>query len=129
MDVTQTSAQLLALRKAIDSGALQAVNGKVKVKIFLEDGSLYNHEGTLEFVGTSISTSTGNITLRVVVPNLDHLLLPGAYVRAVLPLAIDEQAILVPQTALTCNTCGEAVVKLVGNTPQGKIGAVQPEIE
>ena len=119
VDVTQTSAQLLALRKAIDSGALQAVNGKVKVKIFLEDGSLYNHEGTLEFVGTSISTSTGNITLRAVVPNPDHLLLPGAYVRAVLPLAIDEQAILVPQTALTRNTRGEAVVKLVGN--DGKV--------
>lgn len=115
VDVTQTSAQLLQLRKAIDSGALQAVNGRVKVKIFLEDGSVYNHEGTLEFVGTSISTSTGNITLRAVVPNPDGLLLPGAYVRAMLPLAIDEHAILIPQTALTRNTRGEAVVKLVGD--------------
>ena len=119
VDVTQTSAQLLSLRKAIDSGKLQAVNGKVKVKLFLEDGSLYDHEGTLEFVGTSISTGTGNITLRAVVPNPNHLLLPGAYVRAMLPLAIDENAILIPQTALTRNTRGEAVVKLVDD--QGKV--------
>lgn len=119
VDVTQTSAQLLALRKAIDSGKLQAVNGKVKVKLFLEDGSLYDHEGTLEFVGTSISTGTGNITLRAVVPNPNHLLLPGAYVRAMLPLAIDGNAILIPQTALTRNTRGEAVVKLVDG--EGKV--------
>src|SRR3546814_11170047 len=71
VDVTQTSAQLLALRKQIDSGALKAVNGRVKVKIILEDGSTYDREGNLAFVGASVSTGTGNVTLRAVVPNPD----------------------------------------------------------
>ncbi|MCY1168194.1 Multidrug efflux pump subunit AcrA [compost metagenome] len=115
VDVTQTSAQLLALRKQIDSGALKAVNGKVEVKIVLEDGSTYAHTGTLESVGTSVDTGTGNVSLRAVVPNPDNLLLPGAYVRAVLPMAINDQTILVPQTAITRNTKGEATVKLVGD--------------
>ncbi|OZI45283.1 efflux RND transporter periplasmic adaptor subunit [Bordetella genomosp. 4] len=115
VDVTQTSAQMLALRKQIDSGALKAVNGKAEVKIQLEDGSLYDRTGTLEFVGTSVNTSTGNVTLRAVVPNPDFLLLPGTYVRAVLPMAINDTAILVPQSAVTRNTKGEAVVKLVGD--------------
>ncbi len=115
VDLTQTSAQLLALRKQLDSGALQAVDGKVQVRIVLEDGSTYAHTGTLEFVGTAVDTSTGNVTLRAVVPNPDQLLLPGAYVRAVLPMAINDKAILVPQSAVTRNTKGEAVVKLVGS--------------
>ncbi|MFT4199016.1 MAG: efflux RND transporter periplasmic adaptor subunit [Pseudoxanthomonas sp.] len=119
VDVTQTSAQLLALRRKFDSGALQMVNGKAEVRIVLEDGSTYEHTGTLEFVGTSVDTGTGNVTLRAVVPNPDGLLLPGAYVRAVLPMAIDEHAILVPQSAVTRNTKGEAVVKLVGD--DGKV--------
>src|SRR3546814_9061197 len=56
VDVTQTSAQLLALRKQIDSGALKAVNGRVKVKIILEDGSTYDRDSNLAFVGASVST-------------------------------------------------------------------------
>ncbi len=115
VDVAQTSAQLLALRKQMDSGALKAVNGKTQVQIVLEDGSTYAHPGTLEFVGTSVGTGTGNITLRAVVPNPSGLLLPGAYVRAVLPMAVNEHAILVSQSVVSRNTRGEAVVKLVGS--------------
>src|SRR3546814_4948411 len=70
------------------SDLLKAVNGRVKVKIILEDGSTYDREGNLAFVGASVSTGTGNVTLRAVVPNPDALLLPGTYVRAVLPMAI-----------------------------------------
>lgn len=113
VDVTQTSAQLLALRKQIASGALKAVNGKVAVRIILEDGSELADSGTLEFVGTSVDTGTGNVSLRAVVPNPDGLLLPGTYVKAVVPAAVNEQAILVSQSAVTRNTKGEPVVKLV----------------
>ena len=119
VDVTQTSAQLLALRKQIASGALKAVDGKVPVKILLEDGSLYAQQGTLEFVGTSVDTGTGNVSLRAVVPNPDGLLLPGTYVKAVMPSAVNEKAILVSQSVVTRNTKGEPVVKLVGD--DGKV--------
>ncbi|MEE7548213.1 efflux RND transporter periplasmic adaptor subunit, partial [Xanthomonas sp. Kuri4-1] len=119
IDVTQTSAQLLKLRKQIDSGALKAVDGKAVVKVTLEDGSVYAHTGTLEFVGTSVDTGTGNVTLRAVVPNPERLLLPGTYVSAVLPMAVDEAAILVPQTAVSRNTKGEATVLVVGD--DGKV--------
>lgn len=119
VDVTQTSAQLLALRKQIASGALKAVNGKVAVRIILEDGSELADSGTLEFVGTSVDTGTGNVSLRAVVPNPDGLLLPGTYVKAVVPAAVNEQAILVSQSAVTRNTKGEPVVKLLGQ--DGKV--------
>ena len=53
-------------------------------------------------------------TLRAVIPNPEHLLLPGMYLRAVLPLADDDQAILVPQQAVTRDAKGEPEVKLLG---------------
>ncbi|RMX07723.1 efflux RND transporter periplasmic adaptor subunit [Corticibacter populi] len=114
VDVTQSSTQLLALQRQLASGTLQAVDGKVPVQLLLEDGSAYPHAGTLEVVGDAVDTGTGNVTLRAVVPNPDGMLLPGMYVRAQLPLALNQQAILVPQTAVTRNTKGEATVLLVG---------------
>ncbi|QIL79702.1 efflux RND transporter periplasmic adaptor subunit [Diaphorobacter sp. HDW4A] len=119
VDVTQTSAQLLALRKQIASGALKEVNGRVPVKIVLEDGSSYAHQGTLEFIGTSVDTGTGNVSLRAMVPNPEGLLLPGTYVKAVMPSAVNDRAILLAQSVVSRNTKGEPVVKLVGES--GKV--------
>lgn len=115
VDVTQTSAQMLALRKRLDSGEVKSVNGKAQVSVTLEDGSTYGHTGTLEFIGASVDTGTGNVKLRAVIPNPERILMPGMYVNAVLPMAIDENAILVPQSAVTRNTKGQATVKLVGS--------------
>ncbi|GGP22333.1 efflux RND transporter periplasmic adaptor subunit [Silvimonas iriomotensis] len=119
VDVTQSAAQMLALRKQLDNGQLKNVHGKVPVQIQLEDGSTYSRTGTLEFVGATVDTSTGNVTLRALVPNPDKLLLPGMYVQAVLPMALNDNAILVPQSAVTRNTRGEATIKLVGT--DGKV--------
>jgi membrane fusion protein, multidrug efflux system len=119
IDMTQTSAQLLALRKQLDSGALTSVNGKAQVRVVLEDGSLFDQTGTLEFIGTSVDPGNGNVGLRAVVPNPKGVLMPGMYVRAVLPMAINTQAILIPQSAVSRNTKGEAMVKLVAS--DGKV--------
>lgn len=114
VDVTQSSAQLLKLRRQLDDGRLKAVNGKAVVSIQLEDGSPYARTGTLEFVGASVDETTGSVTLRAVVPNPEHLLLPGMYVKAVLPMAVDEQAVLVPQQAVSRDTRGQATALVVG---------------
>ena len=113
LDVSQSSLRMLALRKAIDSGQVMAIDGKASVKVLLEDGSRYGHEGTLEFVGTAVDAGTGNVTLRAVVPNPEHLLLPGMYLKAVLPMATDANAILVPQRAVERNERGEPLLKVV----------------
>lgn len=114
VDVTQSSAQLLQLRRQIDAGALKAVAGKAQVRIVLEDGSTYAHAGTLEFVGASVDKATGNVQLRAIVPNPEKLLLPGMYVKAVLSMAVDEQAILVPQQSVSRNAKGEATALVIG---------------
>ena len=116
LDVTQSSTQMLALRKQLDAGLVKAIDGKAQVKVLLEDGSTYAHEGTLEFVGSAVDPGTGNVKLRAVIPNPDGLLLPGMYLKAVLPMATDARALLVPQKAVVRNERGEPLLRLLDAT-------------
>ena len=68
-----------------------------KSSILLEDGTPYPLEGTLQFREVTVDPATGSFTLRIVVPNPNHLLLPGMFVRAVVQEGVATQAILVPQ--------------------------------
>jgi membrane fusion protein (multidrug efflux system) len=116
VDITQSSAALLRLKADLATGRLQKVgDDSVAVQLILEDGSTYAHAARLRFVGVSVNTSTGAITLRAVVPNPDGLLMPGMYVRAVLPTAEAAQALLVPQQAVSRDSQGGASVLVVGD--------------
>jgi membrane fusion protein (multidrug efflux system) len=110
VDVTQSSAELLRLKRNLETGRLSSdgKNGK-KVRILLEDGTPYPLEGTLEFRDVTVDPATGSFTLRIVVPNPEHLLLPGMFVRAVVQEGIAAQAILVPQQGVSRNPKGEPV--------------------
>jgi membrane fusion protein (multidrug efflux system) len=114
VDVSQSSADVLRLRRQLAAGAVRrSAGGQTKVQILLEDGSLYPLEGTLEFTGVTVSESTGAITLRAIVPNPGGQLLPGAYVRAVVQQAVDEQAILAPQAVVARDENGEPTALVV----------------
>jgi len=114
VDVTQSSAELLRLKHSLTSGQLKRVGAaQAKVKLLLEDGTSYPREGTLKFSDVTVDPGTGSVTLRSVFPNPDHLLLPGMFVRAIVQEGVDEQAILVPQRAVTRNPAGQAMVMLV----------------
>ena len=108
VDVTQSSTELLRLKRSLESGRLSAdgKNGR-KVRILLEDGTVYPLEGTLQFRDVTVDQATGSFTLRLVVPNPQHLLLPGMFVRAVLQEGIADQAILVPQQGVQRTPKGE----------------------
>lgn len=115
VDVTQSSTEVLRLRRELESGKLaRAGNGGARVKLRLEDGSDYAHEGRLEFSDITVDQGTGAITIRAVFPNPERNLLPGMYVRAVLEEGVNDQAILVPQQGVTRNYKGEATALVVG---------------
>jgi membrane fusion protein (multidrug efflux system) len=115
VDLTQSSTQILRLRRAIAQGSLSAVSPNVKVGLVLEDGSAYPLEGTLQFSDVTVDQSTGSVTVRAVFPNPKAELLPGMYVRARITEAMQEQALLVPQQAVTRDSNGEAVAYVVGH--------------
>ncbi|KFJ90262.1 antibiotic transporter [Pseudomonas sp. 1-7] len=114
VDVTQSSKELLRLRRDLAEGRLQkASENAAKVALKLEDGSRYAHEGTLEFSEVAVDESTGSVTLRAVFPNPDHLLLPGMFVHAELLSGVKENAILAPQQGVTRNQRGEPTAMVV----------------
>ncbi len=112
VDVTQSSRELLDLRRDFAAGTLQRPE-ELPVTIMLEDGSKYSHEGRLEFAEVSVDPMTGRFALRVVVPNPDQVLLPGMFVRAVVSTGVREQAILVPQQGVARDPRGETSVMIV----------------
>ena len=114
VDVTQSSTEVLRLKRALESGTLQrADEGHAAVRLLLEDGSEYAHSGTLQFTDVSVDESTGMVTLRAIFPNPEHDLMPGMYVRAILKEGVDEQAILLPQRALVRDAKGNATAYVV----------------
>ena len=120
VDVTQSSAELLRLKRNLEAGRLSAdsKNGR-KVHILLEDGTAYPLEGMLQFRDVTVDQATGSFTLRIVVPNPKHMLLPGMFVRALVQEGIAEQAILVPQQGMSRTPKGEPYVLIVDET--GKV--------
>lgn len=119
VDLTQSSAELLAMRRELASG--RAREAEQPVKIVLEDGARYEHAGKVKFSDVTVDPATGSYLLRVVVPNPKNVLLPGMFVRAELGNAVREKAILVPQPAVMRDAKGETSVMILGAD-----GIVQP---
>ncbi len=120
--VTQSSSELLRLKRELASGRLQRGDGngdEARIRLLLEDGTAYPNDGRLTFSGVTVDAGTGTVTLRAVMPNPDGLLMPGMYVRAVLQEGVDESALLVPQQAVTRAADGSASVLLVDG--EGKL--------
>lgn len=114
VDVTQSGDEFLRLRQQMSDGELKQVDGKAQVTVMLSDGSAYTPKGSLEFSDVTVDETTGSITLRAVIPNPQHRLLPGMFVRARLDEGVDPAALLVPQVAITRNPRGDAVALVVG---------------
>jgi len=116
VDLTQSARELRQLRVAMESGQLEQVGeDKARVTLVLEDGTEYGQNGTLQFSEYAVDESTGSITLRALFPNPDGDLLPGLFVRAKLPQGQRDNAILVPQKAVTRDPQGTASALVIGD--------------
>jgi membrane fusion protein (multidrug efflux system) len=113
-DITQSTTDLLRLRKAAASGAVARVEtDSAPVNLVLEDGSKYPHPGKLLFSDVSVDPTTGMITLRALVPNPDNILLPGMFARAIVPQGVISNAVTVPQRTVSRGPSGSASVLVV----------------
>nr|WP_319528257.1 efflux RND transporter periplasmic adaptor subunit [Pseudomonas laurentiana] len=113
-DLTQSTRELNALRRALRAGELQQVGqDQARAILIQDDGSAYPLPGKLLFSDISVDPSTGQITLRSEFPNPDLDLLPGSFIRVRLEQAIKQQAISVPQRAILRDSAGQPRVLLV----------------
>lgn len=123
VDVTQPSAAQLSLGQALASGQLKA--GSTKVTLLLENGSTYALPGKLKASEVTVDQNTGAVTLRAEFPNPKGALLPGMYVRAVVEEGVVDNALLVPQAAVSRDSSGKPIAFVV--EADGKLAQRQIE--
>jgi membrane fusion protein (multidrug efflux system) len=111
VNFTQSTTDVLRLRKAVASGEFKRAGGDgASVRVLLDDGTDYGTPGTLLFSDITVDPTSGQITLRASVPNPTGALLPGMYVRVRLEQAQAEAGIVIPQQAVTRGTGGDTVM-------------------
>lgn len=113
-DFTQSASELNKLRRALASGELERIEpDATKVRLLLDDGTVYPYTGKLLFSEARVDASTGKVTLRGTFLNPDRELLSGMYVRVLLEQGVDSDAISVPEQAIQRNGGGGAEVFVV----------------
>ena len=119
VDVSQSSTELLKLKKALAEGQLEKTGPQeAKVKLLLDDGSYYSENGKLQFSDVTVDEGTGSVTVRAIFANKEQQLLPGMFVRAELSEATIKEALLVPQLAVSHDPKGNATVMVVNDQEQ-----------
>lgn len=132
IDMTQSSADIIRLRRAIAQRMMSVSSDTTKVRLKLEDGSPYTAitqahsessphwiQGELLFSEVFVEQSTGNVKLRAVIDNPDGLLLPGMYVTAIIEEGTIKNAMLIPQRSVMANKRGGHAVFLLQKDPKG----------
>ncbi len=94
VDFSDSAADLQRLRTQSGSA-----NGAT-VQVRLQDGSLDPNTGHLDYAGVNVDPNTGTVSLRAVLPNPDHSLLPGMFVKVRLTAGKLADAYLLPQAAV-----------------------------
>jgi len=72
-----------------------------QVTVLLPGGAVYPQAGRVLFSGISVDTATGDVMVRIQVSNPDRELLPGMFVRVAIPRQHYEDALMVPQQAVS----------------------------
>lgn len=119
VDVPQSTSELLRLKRRLEGGHLSVQEGAQKVGLLLEDGTAYPLAGTLQFRDISVDVTTGSVIIRAIFPNPKGILLPGAFVRAVVNEGVNENALLIPQQAISRDTKGKPSTLVV--TAENKV--------
>lgn len=116
VDVSQSSSELMRLRKAVSAGLVQQGQADQASVTLTLDGSTqaYDQPGQLQFSDVTVDQTTGSVQVRAVFPNPRKELYPGLFVRARVEQGARDNALLVPQQALVRNADGSAAVWVVG---------------
>jgi membrane fusion protein (multidrug efflux system) len=130
LDITQSSTEVLRLRRGMESGAIQSAGpGQANITLVLEDGTRYAHPGKLLFSDVSVDPTTGMITLRAEVPNPENILLPGMFARAELVQGEIADAVTIPQRTVARGAAGRSTVLVVNDENKVELRKVEIQRE
>ena len=83
------------------------------IRLLLPDGSLHPSSGTLDFTDRALTSGTGTLAVRAIFANPDQLLRPGMNARVRIVYDVAQDALLVPQRAVT-EMLGKYFLSVVG---------------
>ena len=110
--VTINQIQPILVRFAVPAanlGAIQRYRANQVAVIASPTGGNSTSEGTLAFVDNAVDTTTGTILLKGIFPNTDGVLWPGEFVNVRLRLFVDQNALVVPASAVVSGQQGSFV--------------------
>ncbi len=87
---------LMIARKYKEGEGAQSV-----FEMILSDGSVHPHKGKFVFIERLVDPTTGTIMVEVSFPNPEKIVRPGQFARVRVPIDTKENALLVPQRAVT----------------------------
>ena len=100
-----------ARRRGLTSADLK----QTPVEVGLQTDNGYPHVGKLDYAAPTINQSTGTLAVRGIIPNAERVLLPGLFVRVRVPVEKQENALLVPDTALGSDQSGRYLLVVSGD--------------
>jgi len=116
---TVSEPQYLGWRKRFptESSRLEA-DKNLRLELILADGSVYPHTGTFYFADRQVDVGTGAIRIAGLFPNPGNILRPGGYGKVRAVIRLQQNALVVPQRAVS-ELQGGYEVALVG--PDNKV--------
>ncbi len=130
VDVRQSSISLESLRETVPAAGMGAPE-ELPVRIKTITGKAYGHTGRVLFSDITVDGATGSLGIRILVPNPEEQLLPGMFIRAMVPREVYAAALLVPQEAITRDPAGrpELVVVAADKTGVRRIVELGPVVD
>jgi RND family efflux transporter MFP subunit len=102
----------------------QAADKKLRLELILADGLPYPHEGTFYFADRQVNQNTGAIRIAGLFPNPGNILRPGGYGKVRTAVRVQQDALLVPQRAVS-ELQGGYQIAAVGDENKVSIRAVK----
>jgi membrane fusion protein (multidrug efflux system) len=116
VDVTQSVAEVVALRRQIAQGQVNAgAPDSAEAHLTLDDGTSYGLAGRLQVTDITVDQTTDAVTLRALFPNPSGLLLPGMFVRATIVEGVDQAGLLVPEQGVGHDQKGQPTALVVNS--------------
>jgi RND family efflux transporter MFP subunit len=102
----------LRIRAAMREQGMMAMTevGQAPVFVGLQNEAGYQHRGTLDFINTGVSTSSGTIQMRAILANKNRALFPGLFARVRIPLGEPKPMLVVPNLAVGNDQEGDYVL-------------------
>jgi RND family efflux transporter MFP subunit len=99
---TVSESEYLDWNKRFPTESTREAAGKnLRLDLILADGSTYAHQGTFYFADRQVNQSTGAIRIAALFPNPGNILRPGGYGRVRTAVRVQQNALLLPQRAVS----------------------------